>query len=100
MSGQNRNRAMKTFHLKIEIRPADGVLDPQGKTVLSTLKKLGFGGVLSVTAGKLIQLKIESEDENSAKREADRMCSELLANPVIEVFSIKVSPADGENGNG
>ncbi len=91
---------MKTFDVKIEIRPAEGVLDPQGKTAFSTLKKLGFGGVLSATVGKLIELKVESPDENSAATDARKMCSEFLANPVIEVFSIEVKQAEGKGVDG
>ncbi len=85
---------MKVFEVKIEIRPAKGVLDPQGKTIFSTLGRLGFRGVSSVTAGKLIELTLESADEKSAKDEARKMCSQLLANPVIEVFSIQVTEAE------
>ncbi|WP_462137966.1 phosphoribosylformylglycinamidine synthase subunit PurS [Candidatus Mycalebacterium sp.] len=84
---------MKNFEVKIEIRPAKGVLDPQGKTVLSALGKLGFSEVVSVTVGKLIELRVECSDEKSAQVLADRMCSEILANPVIEVFSIEVAEA-------
>ncbi|QMU56680.1 MAG: phosphoribosylformylglycinamidine synthase subunit PurS [Candidatus Mycalebacterium zealandia] len=82
--------------MKIEIRPAKGVLDPQGKTVLSALGKLGFSDVMSATVGKLIELRVGCSDEKSARELADRMCSEILANPVIEVFSVEVAEARGD----
>ncbi len=90
---------MKMFDVKIEIRPAGGVLDPQGKTVFSTLENLGFKGVKSVTAGKLIELSVESGDKQSAEKEAREMCERFLANPVIEVFSVEVQPR-AEKGGG
>ncbi len=64
------------------------------------LTKLGFGGAVSATVGKLIELKVESSDEISAERDARRMCSELFANPVIEVFSVDVKPAEAEKVRG
>lgn len=84
---------MRSFDVKIEIRPAKGVLDPQGKTVLSALGRLGFGEVLSATMGKLIELRVECADEKTARKRAGEMCSAILANPVIEVFSIEVAEA-------
>lgn len=83
---------MKIFEVKIEIRPADGVLDPEGKAVLSTIGRLGFGGVRSATVGKLVELTVEADDEDLARKDARRLCEEFLSNPVIEVFSIEVSP--------
>ncbi len=91
---------MKTFEVKIEIRPAKGVLDPQGKAILSALGNLGFGGVLSVTSGKLIELTVESQDKSAAEKNVRAMCSAILANPVIEVFSIDVKPAEAKTGGG
>lgn len=81
---------MKTFEVTVEIRPSKGVLDPEGRAVLSTLGALGFSGVKSATAGKLIKMEVEAEDEAAAREQAGRMCGEFLANPVIEDFSIMV----------
>ena len=86
---------MKTFEVKVEIRPAKGVLDPEGRAVLSTLGALGFGGVKSVTVGKIVEMSVEADDEESAREGALKMCGEFLANPVIEVFSVEVSERRG-----
>ena len=91
---------MRTFEVKIEIRPAKGVLDPQGKAILSALGNLGFDGVLSVTSGKLIELRVKSPDKSAAERDARRMCADILANPVIEIFSMDVKPAEAERDGG
>ena len=86
---------MKTFEVKVEIRPAKGVLDPEGKAVFSTLGSLGFGGVKSVTVGKIIEMTVEAGDEEAARGQSLRMCGEFLANPVIEVFSVEVRERRG-----
>ena len=87
---------MKTFEVKVEVRPAKGVLDPEGRAVLSTLGALGFGGVKSATVGKIIEMSVEAEDEAGAREAAVNMCEKFLANPVIEVFSVDVK--EGQNG--
>lgn len=86
---------MKTFEVKVEIRPAKGVLDPEGRAVLSTLGSLGFEGVKSVTVGKIIEMSVEAEGEAAAREQSLKMCGEFLANPVIEVFSVEVSERRG-----
>jgi phosphoribosylformylglycinamidine synthase PurS subunit len=69
------------------IRPKDGILDPQGEAVQASLASLGFG-VASVRVGRLVDLEIDGHDEAGARREVERMCADLLANPLIESFEI------------
>ncbi len=74
-----------------------GVLDPQGEAVRSALASLGFGGVIDVRVGKFIEMELG--DSHSVRADLERMCRDLLANPVIEDYRIEV--ADGSaNGEG
>lgn len=76
---------------KVFIRLKQGVLDPQGKAVLSGLKSLGFGGLEDVRVGKLIEIKFEKGTEpKKAEKEVKEMCQKLLANTVIEDFSFEI----------
>lgn len=67
-----------------------GVLDSQGKAVHHALDSLHFQGVKDVRIGKQILLELDLEDETKAKEEVARMCEELLANTVIEDYSIEI----------
>ena len=70
------------------VRPKDGILDPQGEAVQGSLRKLGFD-VGSVRVGRVIDVEIEAEDPARARVQVERMCSELLANPLIESVDIE-----------
>lgn len=82
---------MKTFSIEAEIMPKRGVNDPQGESVLSGLKLLGFDTASKVRVGKLIRFKVEADSADAAKASATEMCEKLLANPVIEEFELSVS---------
>lgn len=69
-----------------------GVLDPQGKAVESALRTLGFGEVEEVRQGKFFEITLDGEC-NDARARLDRMCSELLANPVIEDYRVTIRDA-------
>jgi len=76
---------------KIYIRLKQGVLDPQGKAVLSGLKSLGFEGLEDVRVGKLIEIKLSPNiTPEKARQEVAEMCRKLLANTVIEDFSFDI----------
>jgi phosphoribosylformylglycinamidine synthase len=70
------------------VRPRPGILDPQGQAVESSLRHLGFA-VAEARVGKLVELEVELEDEAEARRELERMCEQLLANPLIESYEIE-----------
>lgn len=82
---------MKTFSIEAEIMPKRGVNDPQGESVLSGLKLLGFDTASKVRVGKLIRFKVDADSADAAKASATEMCEKLLANPVIEEFELSVS---------
>ena len=71
----------------IVVRPKDGILDPQGDAVGHSLRKLGFD-VAGARVGRVIDLELDVGDADAARAEIERMCGELLANPLIESFEI------------
>jgi len=79
------------FEARVDISHLPGVLDPQGATVQSSLPALGYGNVTDVRIGKTIRLVVDTPDEASARAQVDEMCHRLLANPVIEAFTIDVT---------
>lgn len=82
---------MTTFSVEAEIMPKRGVNDPQGESVLSGLKILGFDNTSKVRVGKLIRFQVEAESADAARASATEMCEKLLANPVIEEFELSVT---------
>ncbi len=73
---------------KIHITLKSGVLDPQGKAIQSSLGALGFTGVENVRQGKYIELDISEDDRAKAHAQLTQMCEKLLANTVIENYTI------------
>ncbi len=74
------------------VRPKEGILDPQGEAVESSLRKLGFP-VGDTRIGKVVDLEVETTDPEEARAKVEEMCRRLLANPLIESYEISV---DGE----
>ena len=77
---------MKTTVL---VRPKQGILDPQGDAVQRSLRKLGFD-VYSARVGRIIDLDLDAVGAGDARSRIERMCADLLANPLIESFEIHV----------
>ena len=75
------------MRLTVLIRPKAGILDPQGDAVGHSLRKLGFD-VAGARVGRVIDLELDVADADAARAEIERMCGELLANPLIESFEI------------
>ncbi|MBF0168251.1 MAG: phosphoribosylformylglycinamidine synthase subunit PurS [Alphaproteobacteria bacterium] len=75
---------------KVHVTLKHGVLDPQGKAVGHALESLGFKGVGEVRVGRFIEVELSENDPAKAKAEAEDMCRKLLANTVIENFSVEV----------
>ncbi len=74
------------------VRPKPGILDPQGEAVQSSLRHLGFA-VDEARVGRVVDLELEADDPERARAELERMCEQLLANPLIESFEISVTDA-------
>ena len=68
----------------------DGVLDPQGKAIGHALAGLGFDGLGEVRAGKVIELDLAETEPAKARAAAEDMARRLLANTVIERFSVRL----------
>lgn len=76
---------------KIHITLKSGVLDPQGKAIEGALIGLGFEGTSDVRQGKVIELEIAESDEAAARAKVEEMCKKLLANPVMENYTIELA---------
>ena len=74
------------------VRPKPGILDPQGEAVQSSLRHLGFA-VEEARVGRVVDLELEGRSPNEARAELERMCEQLLANPLIESYEISVADA-------
>lgn len=74
----------------VTITLKSGVLDPQGKAIEHALGALGFQGVNDVRQGKVIEIDLNATDAATAEAQVKDMCGKLLANPVIEDYSIEI----------
>jgi phosphoribosylformylglycinamidine synthase len=72
------------------VRPKPGILDPQGEAVSSSLRHLGFA-VGEARVGRVVDVELEASDAASARAEVERMCEQLLANPLIESYEIELA---------
>jgi phosphoribosylformylglycinamidine synthase len=71
------------------VRPKQGILDPQGEAVESSLRKLGFD-VTKARVGRLVDLEVDASTPEEARAAVERMCEQLLANTLIESYAIEV----------
>jgi phosphoribosylformylglycinamidine synthase PurS subunit len=76
------------------VRPKQGILDPQGQAVESSLRQLGFA-VDGARIGRVVDLEVETSDPAAARAEVERMCEQLLANPLIESYEIELTGPQG-----
>jgi phosphoribosylformylglycinamidine synthase PurS subunit len=72
------------------VRPKPGILDPQGEAVESSLRQLGFS-VGEARVGRVVDLEVLAADETAARAEVERMCEQLLTNPLIESYEIELA---------
>ena len=77
----------------VVVRPKQGILDPQGEAVQGSLRQLGFA-VDAARIGRVVDLDVEAVDAADARAQVERMCEQLLANPLIESYEIDLQ----ENG--
>ena len=76
---------------KVTVMLKDGVLDPQGRAIGHALGTLGFAGVGEVRAGKVFEIDLAATDPAQARAEAEAMGDRLLANTVIESFTVEIA---------
>jgi phosphoribosylformylglycinamidine synthase len=75
------------------VRPKPGILDPQGEAVQNSLRQLGFA-VDAARVGRVVDLELRNGDLAQARAELERMCEQLLANPLIESYEIELVEAE------
>jgi phosphoribosylformylglycinamidine synthase PurS subunit len=71
------------------VRPKGGILDPQGEAVERSLRQLGFE-VGEARVGRVIDLEVDASTADEARSQLERMCENLLANPLIESYEIEL----------
>ncbi len=76
---------------RITVTLKNGVLDPQGKAIEHALSGLGFGGVGAVRQGKVFDVELAETDKAKAEADLKAMCDKLLANTVIENYSVALN---------
>ena len=75
---------------RVTVTPKSGILDPQGKAIEGSLKSLGIAGVASVRQGKVFDIEVEATDRARAEAALKDAAEKLLANTVIENYSIEI----------
>ncbi len=75
---------------RVTVTLKNGVLDPQGKAIVGALGSLGFDGVGSVRQGKVFDVELDTNDRSKAEANLKAMCEKLLANTVIEDYSVAI----------
>ncbi len=75
---------------KIHVTLRPSILDPQGKAVEHAIAMLGVSTVRDVRMGKYIELKLETSSESEARQKTDEVCRKLLANPIMEDYTVDV----------
>jgi phosphoribosylformylglycinamidine synthase len=75
---------------KVFITLKEGILDPQGKTLLRALRELGYDEVEDLRVGKYMEVKLSGGDAEKLESRLGEMCERLLANPIIEDYRMEV----------
>lgn len=83
----------QTYHVRVYVTLRPSVLDPAGVAVQSGLKNLGYDNVSQVRIGKYMELTLTADNEAIAREQVDRICDQLLANPVIENYRFELTEA-------
>jgi phosphoribosylformylglycinamidine synthase PurS subunit len=79
------------INARVTVTLKNGVLDPQGKAIEGALGALGFAGIGQIRQGKVFDLQIDTADKAKAEAEVKAMCEKLLANTVIENYTISLA---------
>jgi phosphoribosylformylglycinamidine synthase len=77
------------FRFAVDVMPRDGILDPAGKAVESSLPQLGADAVHDVRVGRRVELSVAAESEEGAREIVEQLAADFLANPLVEKWSIE-----------
>jgi phosphoribosylformylglycinamidine synthase len=77
------------YRFAVNVIPKPGILDPQGRAVEKSLPHLGIAGVSSVRVGRRVEMTVQAADAAAARTVVDRLASELLSNPLMELFEVE-----------
>ena len=88
--------SQRRFRARVDVRLDANVNDPQGNAVREGLHSLGHEDVRGVRIGKIVEFTLLAPDAAAAHERVDRMCHELLANPIIESFEIELTEEAAE----
>lgn len=89
----------RQYAVQIRVTPRTGILDPEGETIGRALGALGYEGASNVRAGRLITLRLDAPDAEAARTAATEMCERLIANPIIEDYTVQVEESPGEESS-
>ncbi|MEL6936015.1 MAG: phosphoribosylformylglycinamidine synthase subunit PurS [Cyanobacteria bacterium J06554_1] len=80
----------QTYQAQVYVTLRPSVLDPAGTAVRSGLEHMGYDNVEKIRIGKYIEVSLTAESEEAARQQLDKMCDQILANPVIENYRIEL----------
>lgn len=81
---------------RITVYPRPEILDPQGRAIREALARNGFDTVRELRAGKSFDLELSIVDPMAARAELEAICSKVLANPLMESYTVEILPEVGE----
>jgi phosphoribosylformylglycinamidine synthase subunit PurS len=79
---------------RVTVYPRREILDPQGKAIRDALSRIGFAGIEDVRAGKSFEIELGTDDPRAAESQLRDMCQRLLANTVVEDYSVEILGGD------
>ena len=77
------------YRFAVNVTPKPGILDPQGRAVEKSLPHLGIAGVSGVRVGRRVELTVRAADVAAARGVVDKLASELLSNPLMELYDVE-----------
>ena len=80
---------LPAYRFAVNVTPKPGILDPQGRAVEKSLPHLGIAGVSGVRVGRRVELTVHAADVAAARVVVDKLASELLSNPLMELFDVE-----------
>lgn len=84
---------MTSHRFVVSVMPREGILDPQGRAVETSLPHLGVTSVHGVRVGRRVELSVDATDAAEARGVVDRLAAELFANPLIESWTVEPAEA-------